>query len=921
MGTQHTLDRHYSDNMGVDSRSNKLLQNVRTQRKGSKNFRYNYEDAYVKANGLQHRLLGSGIVDIFEYKFRDVNTGQAQSEVLSVQTDGKLYKRVSHTLNFIAVGAAVSYSFFYDEVSDGYIFRMNGIGDVAVSDTMTMEQLRVALNLLPGVSVQVFDQFGDVTTTSTKLAYLLKVTINNAFLDNESQFWTVIPFPDIVCVTTSQKTEKTVDYNVDYTWTTVPFPTTVKAQDSGTYPDVAENYEGISSTNLNNAIYITDGGFMMKYDGKVVYRSGIPHLNYTTPEGVSVTDVAKDFSNSNIVTADASTAVSTDLPYGSYYHTFRYGFTDYSGATNYGLEQKIPGSSGTIPVPPPANTNIYTEITIGGMWNGEDFPVFQCIPSSDQGNNTGAGITLQVDTGHNILPGMVLRQEIKTANTANKETRALGIGYYPKVVSVDSNEIVLQSIACTAGDLAYVATFYDNIPVNAYYTQTYYESKVPDANALPPGMFVEIYRTRLNQLGPNYLVYRGVLPRESTTTIVYRDNKADTQIVQSLLDADPGGELPRAGKYLTSWQSVITQAGLPPDSTLAQDMYPTSQPLVGTIYCQTRLNNNGIYTEAFMCDYQTIYYADILTSEGFPQDGLHEFAIDTQFSDQVKGIAQNKDTLFAFKERSTGLVSGDIGTNDLTLEVLEDDIGCVSHRSIQDVFGSLVWLDKDKGFYSCVAGRLPVPIGYPISDYQQVNIDNLDYSRARAANFRSLDLYICAVDSVWFVLDYADTAQGKRMCWYIWERFQAESLLNTSKDEHLIMDATGLTWQIKNTNTKYDFTDHKSAIEMNIKSAWLNYGSPTIDKIFSRVWINSIQGEFTLQVGSYANYRETLLSEIPVVFGNESRLTVKEWMKLPLPKTSACSIGFRNDEKNKFVRIQGWELEWTPAYDDGEPKR
>lgn len=916
----HTVDRHYADLGGMDTRSNKLLQNSRTQRNGSKNYRYDFEDNYTKANGAQHRFPMANVVDLLEYKFRDVNTGQSKREILSVQTDGRLYKIATHTLKFLTHGAATSYSFYYDELTDNFTFSMNGLGQISVTTTTTMEQLRVALNALTGVSVEIRDQFGDVTTSSTKLAYLMKCVIENNFETNDSMFWTVVPFPDMTCTTTTQKTEKTVDYLTDYTWASVPFPTTVKAQNAVTYPDVAANYEGISFTNLNNSIYITDGGFLMKYDGKVVYRAGVPHLNYETPSVPEYTDVYRLFNASNILGSNANSADTGDLPQGNYWWTFRLGFTDYSGATNYGTINQITNPLAILPGTP-SGPYQYAPITIGGMQNGGDFPVFAAVINGDQGNGTGAGITLSVDAGHNILPGMVIRQEVKTSTATGYQTKSTTIGFLAKVVSVNNTGIVLQSIACTAGDLAYIGTFYNDWIVNGYYTQEFYESKVPGRYLNPPGFFVEIYRTKINQTAPFYLAYRGVMPRKPTDTVLYHENKGDNSMYENQADADLGEELPRAGKYITSWQNCLTQAGLPPDGTLANARYPTAKTLSATAYCQTTVSTQDIYTEAMLCDYQSIYYADPLTSEGFPLDGVHEFAIDSQFSDQIKGIAQNKDSLFAMKERSTGILSGDLGTNDLTLEILEDDIGCVSHKTIQDVYGSLIWLDKDKGFYSCVAGRLPVHVGYPICDYQQNNFQKLDYSKATAANFRSLDLYICAVGTTWFVLDYSETETSKRFCWYDWQRFNAKSLLNTSLDEHLIVGIDGQGWQIKDTKTKYDYTDHKSAIEMLIKSSWLNYGAPTIDKAWERVWVNSIQGLFKLVVEFYGNYREDIIGSQSFDFGNETRLTVKEQVKCALPKLSALSVGFKNAEKNQLVKIQGWEVEYEASFDPGEPKR
>jgi hypothetical protein len=44
-------------------------------------------------------------------------------------------------------------------------------------------------------------------------------------------------------------------------------------------------------------------------------------------------------------------------------------------------------------------------------------------------------------------------------------------------------------------------------------------------------------------------------------------------------------------------------------------------------------------------------------------------------------------------------------------------------------------------------------------------------------------------------------------------------------------------------------------------------------------------------------------------------------MKACLPKLSSISFGLENQEKNKWVRIQGYEIQVSPDYTIGEPKR
>jgi hypothetical protein len=107
---------------------------------------------------------------------------------------------------------------------------------------------------------------------------------------------------------------------------------------------------------------------------------------------------------------------------------------------------------------------------------------------------------------------------------------------------------------------------------------------------------------------------------------------------------------------------------------------------------------------------------------------------------------------------------------------------------------------------------------------------------------------------------------------------------------------------------------------MDARTAWINFGAPTIDKRWERFWVNSIQGGFTLDIDQYGNYLEELLGSKNITFKSGTKLTVKDFIKAKIDKLSAVSIGFRNAEKNTFVRIQGFEVEYAPDYDASEPK-
>lgn len=1042
----HKLERFYSSFGGVDTRSNKLLEDPKTFRAGSKNFRYNFQDEIQKANGFQRKALSSFInLGDIEYKFTDLNTGEAKTELLCVGNDGLLYKKLNNYLKFSNLGTASSYSFYYDEVADSFKFKFDSYAEITVSDSMTMDQLRVAINA-QGPTCTVVDDNGDTVTGSTRLAYYLDVVIDQDLVVNEiitpasSQYWEAVTYPSVGNINTE-----------------VPF---VTSRDF--YTD--SSYEGISYTNINNCVYITDGEFPMKYDGKVVCRAGMPKILRPGDSDSTLNLVDRNLSGFTI-----TPGISIDggvTPNSVYKYVFQHGYVDYNGNEIMGGFETY-GDDLYMNVNSAYNNSI--SIFHTGILHDPNFPVFSCKVNGGQ-QLTDSGGTITVYSEHNIKPGMLLRipinnaiiglpgysfimsyvsavtattitldfgsttadkypfQEVRdlvasrtsgasllsvmgTSTTGNTTSGSKVITAIPstatfltgdqifsanfptgtRVVSIDSATQVTVNQDATATTVGVSISFNYGVRVrvgalvtgtgiqadtfvtavgvngstlslsktvtttttgslnfvdyptlliegqvlNGGYAQDIYKNKISNPNFdfgfcpdIPFGAFTRVYRSTADT-DSMYKLFDLPLARSGgvgTFVDDFEDGPATDSLSRlALIDANQGADIPRACKYLTKWQEQIVQAGRPVDPTIKDDPYPTSFfGIVENSWGSQDTSYFGyIYSEAHLCDYQSIYWSDTNNPEGFPQDGLHEFLVETKANDKIKGIAPNKDAIFGFKERSTGVIVGSLADNDLSLEVLEDDIGLSNHRTIQEVRGSLVWLDPINGFYSCVAGRLPENIGFNISDYQKINSQGLDYNIACAANFRKENIYICSVGTTTFVFDYANDGSLKRNCWYIWDRFNIRSVLATSDDRFFINDGE-YSLKMKVTNTKYDFTDHKSAIDMVLNMAWSTLGYPTIDKHWQNLWMNSIQGGFTLDVTQYGNYLDTVVSELTGInFPLEStgKKAVKNSFKAAIPKFSGCSFGIRNNEKNQYVRLQGLEIEFSGDFDNGEPKK
>lgn len=993
------IDKHYSDLLGLDTRSNKLASNPKSARRGSKNFRYDFQDNLVKANGFHHKsnVLPSQTVGDVEYRFRDPNTGEEKTELLSVCQNGLLYKKYSHQIKFSSLGTATKYSFYYDGAN--FILTLGVYAPITVSQAMTMNQLKTAINAL-GATCTVVDDAGVLVANSTELAYLIDTVVDQPLVVGtvtkmSSWNWTEVDYP-------SKGTGLLQE---------VPFITTLNFFND---PD----YEGISYVNLNNVIYITDGGFPMKYDGRSVYRAGMPKM-------LIPNSPTENYSGMTIIPKVGEGATSGLIAGKKYKYIFQYGFVDFQGSTIMGDY-----SIGTSPISSEyATTNQPTildyinytpgpkglKLVTNPLQNGFNFPVISCRVSGAQDIPTAGG-TINVDVGHNVKVGMLLRIPISNQSTTNPITPKNGYSILmAKVTAVTTNTITVAS-GLTGGKFAYARATYSlsgstvsasttltvasitNIQVNDFVSGPGIDNTVPadqtvvvailspttvqisrpalsttagtynfnytystlllDTQVLNAGYAVDEYANQITNInytnywnpeikfgafvrlfrtvGDGSVFYRAIdLPLDFThKTIdsviedIFSDNQNDTARGLSRIaldDSDQGSDLPRACKYLSSWQGQLVQAGRTVDPSLAEAKYPSA-------YYPTPLNdwdfidNSYVgfkYTEAGLADFQSIYWNDVLTPEGFPQSGLFEQLIDTPLSDRVKGMGANKDAFFVFKDASTVILSGTLATQDLTQETLEESIGCANHRTVQSAKGALMWLDKTKGFYSCVAGRLPINIGYYISDEAQMNPDLLDFNKSFAQTFIYESLYLCVVDTKIFVYDYASIANNQnRSTWYMWNPFTVKSMVSSS-DNYLLLNDGTREWKFKATNTKYDYSNHTSAVLFNWISAWLNYGVPTIDKHFVQTWINAIQGGFTLLVSAYGNYMDTLLGDKVLTFPDiaDGKKTVKQEMNLPYPKQSGYSIGFSNEVINANVIIQGWELKLEEDFDKGDPKR
>lgn len=930
----HSLDEHYGDFGGLDTSPNLLKQRPDSVREGSKNWQWNYADQLQKREGFQHKTAVGDACEagLIEYKFRDINTGESRTETLGVSFDGHLRVKYVEKLKIsvTAASAVTYYSFIYDSVAAThkiifYNSSQASLGSVNVSLVMQLGDattgLVKAINdlAIAGLSADAVDE-DNSSITSTALAYLM----------------------DIVWLEEFNKTVTDTEYNEVWLWLLINTPDGNPAFiNAVAYKDDPE-WEGISYANHNNSCYITDGGFVFKYDGYSVYRAGMPKLTIGI-DGFAGTPGA--------VGGPALTLLAT------YKYKFKLAFKDPNGVE---ILSKIDyGTSGL------SFTFVGAEnsVTFGipPISNDDQFPIYAAKIDGNQ-DPAASPATITVDAGHNIKAGMKLRIPI-----SNSPLALTGFSYLIGSVTSVTATTITYTFSGGARDWPFypasVITFPDNTWIQAGYAADEWIGKITDVIAdtfwiptVPFGAYVKVYRTVADGDTFYHLID---IPLQYNNGLAAPGNKytfidvyTDSQLSREPLDDDSGEELPRACKYLSVWQNQLIQAGRPIDPTIKDDYYPTiynPSAVTGTWGFGTTEFNKYLYGENHLCDFQSIYWEDTLNPEGFPQSGLNEESFENNFNDKVSGMAQNKDTsFFVFKERTTAYLTGTLATGDIVKEFLEADIGCATHNSIQEIRGSLVFMDQNLGFWSVIAGRLPEFVGYPVQDFFKRNKLNsrntfLNFKRAKSTNFRAMDQYICYIpagkkesdesglmpdptgDSIMFILDYSATEGKYRTQWLAWQDINAAGgVLATANDELLIsqkQSSNNRLWKQKFTGSIYDYSDHTSAIDFRYLGAFLTLGKPVIDKHWIRIVLNAIAGGFDLTVKQFGNFMSDVIGDYDISFPSSGKNTVKMDVKAVTPKLSGLSFGFYNNIIHQDVKIEGWEVEYNADFDIGEPKK
>ncbi len=440
---------------------------------------------------------------------------------------------------------------------------------------------------------------------------------------------------------------------------------------------------------------------------------------------------------------------------------------------------------------------------------------------------------------------------------------------------------------------------------------------VADNAVISNNLRISIYRSPTSGTTPTTFFLVAEIPNDSfNATQTYTDSTVDAslgiQFVSPVSDRSP----PPKGKYISVFRNQMIIGG--------NITFPN-----------------------------TVYFSDIDGPEYFP-DGVNNFDVDSPIGDQVSGLAPTNEAFAIFKDKSIQILSGDLANFNFRVDQLTSDLGCISHASIQEVRGQLMFL-SDRGIYSMVGGQLPQPVGEKIEPVFDTSASLsatqvLKLKRAIAFNDRDNERYILYLpaesttsgnnhpnsNSVLYVYDY------HRQAWLKWTNINMaggmalyEQALHFSERRYSSTAGAVVSYlyRVHNLNDAYDYQDNNAFIDFEYSSGWEAVGEPSVLKRFLRIRIFSLEelvnNDLFLDVRTEINYiKDATQAQFNFEFtgggygiapyndttpyGDPAESVGKH--RLGQGRIRSLRVRFLNQREQENVNITGWELEIATPY-------
>lgn len=841
MATNYQFVKRYENFQGVDYKSSDLkfpelnateLQNVDFTQIGS----------IQKRKGFQAIAPSVGGCGIFTYRGYSA-TGAEEIEVIEVDTG--LWRMGESTLTVTYTGAATSasISIFYDVATSQYRCQMQegttqvldyalGVG-VDEASPVTVANLITQINAVTG-----FTASASGATTSPA-----------AFLD-------IVPSHNLI---TSAMT------SISRYWTAIYTPITLLPGNS-TYKNDVE-FENTSGVQLQNCIYLANGyDEVIKYDGHMAYRAGIPE------------PVAFTYSTANFAGGIRGSNYSYKVQYIQKDHQRN------ECAGNYTMPTNSVGGS------------IY--------WtNATDQQVTLVVPQigSTTGFNTNCAIvngaqslvtTITVDT--NGAPGT---HTLQVGDTAYFYDSVSAAHVEREITARTNTSITIAGAAVTVADNAVIS---NNLRILIY------RSKDTGSATVFPTVWYKV-----DEIPNNSFV----------STANYLDAKADTNLGAIFLEPLTDRSPPVKGRYVSAFQNLMVTAGnlsnvnevSVSDSENAEYFpVPDNQFLVNDIFGD-KITGISPSNELFVV---------------FQRRGIHvisgeiangQFRVD-QIANDVgcaahASIRDIRGSLFFMSLSGPRVLQGGqipqgLGRYEQNpyisrIDPVFDQSDEIDSTKIYQLKRAIGFHDRIGQRYACFVPCETVTTGLRYANSNS-KVFVYDYQRDAWLEWTNMNMS----GGVAALNDYI----------YFDER-RFSSVTSTVRT---------YTYKIHNTGTYMDYADNTAALDAYWKSPWDFMGEASILKSFLAIRIFSteeVENEYTITLKTERDWIKDTETEVTVDVG-AGGYGVDRWdldaygspadptttKKLNNNRIKALRVIFQNSEMQKNFLVSGYELEVAAPY-------
>ena len=675
--------------------------------------------------------------------------------------------------------------------------------------------------------------------------------------------------------------------------------------------------KGFNSTSYRGNTYFCNTEIpLMKYDGYMIYRAGLPAPGQFLPISVSYSG------------GGGGGGTLGDLRCFFRHH---YQYIDINGQYIYGAYTETSNESSGYTLDSLVNFNIDTKELLGFNAKYLRIPSDQTVGPTSGNDRITLDVSYGVGRTSNYLEGDTIYFDTGYKRYSDNKIEIIGggpivalpitaIGASYAYIDVDISEltedVTLDYIDVAATQPVHrglISTIRWTLLGSTSYSTGYVplESLMMEFNGLTTLAYAVEFVTATRGLGGAAIEYYPQLRFDKNQGPFYYVNMFDEglAVMEDYYDVGSTKGLPLRYEFIDTHNDFIVMGG----TTVGDYKNP--------------LSNQISYSDASLGG----------SVENFSP--LSFIAVGDTYEGTISGIKSMTNSLAIFKERQVYFVTSALGTAGARLNsTLSSGIGCSSSRSIVELEGGLVFM-SDRGIYFLVEGRAPKEASDLIEPYFAINRELYDYTKVIGVNDirkERLCFYLPHVSdatlSAVLVYDYYYKE------WFVWSGVDADKGLfyhrdsltalsrginpfNSLPGEEIFLrqqltylkDEQGFAFE---SATPGVYTRTYKPIEAYYATSWQNNGSPAIDKQYNNaVLVSLADTPWDATLSTQRNYIEENAVESVIYTDLQKTTGISVLFNMFPSKSKSARIIVENKEMDQDLLITGLEYEYSIAQD------